>query len=89
MANLIMLKLLGVVGLGDSDSYAKPLTVIGGNPNLFVFFVKCPRCGAVVKVFVSKKQFKALYKAFKLPISQAQVEADKHKFLTELVVENK
>jgi len=46
-------------------------------PSHVALIVTCPRCGESVEIVITKKQAKAIYKAFKLPIREAQLKGEK------------
>jgi len=50
---------------------------MSGKPKAIALVGVCPHCGEPIEIVISKKQIKAIYKGFKLPILQAQIQAEK------------
>ncbi len=49
-------------------------------PTSIGLVVTCPKCGEPVEIIITKKEIKQIYKAFKYPISKAQLITEKRLF---------
>jgi len=69
-------------GIGENYAWCWcPMTVrrteMSEKPKAIALVGVCPHCGEPIEIVISKKQIKAIYKGFKLPVLQAQIQAEK------------